>query len=73
MKGKIIINVTKCDLKILAKLFLSILFLNFLDYQKMRNGTDLEKTWWAHDVDATSLRRIDVSTTSFDVMCLLEI
>ena len=27
-------------------------------------GTDLLKTYWARDVDATSLRRIDVITTS---------
>ena len=33
LKGKMIINVTLCDLKVLAKLILSILFFNFLYYQ----------------------------------------
>ena len=36
LNGKIIINVTLIDLKVLAKLFISILFLNFLQYQILR-------------------------------------
>ena len=36
LKGKIIINVTLINLKVHVKLFLSILFLNFLYYQILR-------------------------------------
>ena len=52
----------------LKKLFLSILFLNFLYYQILRWEhwfiKNLVGTWRRNDVDATSLRRIDVVTTT---------
>ena len=48
-----------------AKLFLSILSLNFLLYHILRLfGTDLLKTYWAHDVEMTSMRRRYVASTS---------
>ena len=73
MKGKIIINVSLIWFEGACKIipFKSILEFSILSYFKMRNviiwhwfTKNLVGTWRRNDVDATSLRRIDVSTTS---------
>ena len=69
LKGKIIINVTLIRFEGTCKTipFNSILEFSILLDFKMRNviiWTNLLKTLCAHDIDVTSLRRIDVSTTS---------
>ena len=73
LKGKIIINVTLIWFEGTGKTipFNSILECSILSEFKMRNviiwhwfNKNLVDRWRRNDVDATSLRRIDVSTTS---------